>query len=216
MRVPKILYHGTNVYRWAVIRNDGSLRPDMSKRFDPVTGDDYLSWKKGYVYLTTDVNNAINYGLQKSLWDIKYSDIPENTTSSLNYKDPVVIGVKTSNLRDNIEIDPEVNTSLFKHWFDEKENFHWYRYKGDIKLAHLFLYKHYPFDALNNQIKKKTKWGEMIEKLRSADPGERLAALEAACENDNDYEEFKRIIETVDQMQNLKIQNKLNEKINEK
>ena len=37
-------------------------------------------------------------------------------------------------------------------------NADWYRYKGDIKLKHLHVYKHVPFDTFSsNQIDKKQR-----------------------------------------------------------
>lgn len=59
MRVPKILYHGTTGLRWQFIKDNGVLRSDMPK-FDSLQAR--IGWNVGYVYLTTDLNDAIIWG----------------------------------------------------------------------------------------------------------------------------------------------------------
>jgi len=152
MRVPKILYHGTTVLRWGFIKRDGLLSSNMSKSFE---GEEYLN--TGYVYLTTDVDEAIMYGLNKSLLDMTYLNLdgPVKTMKlNPNYRDPVVLGINAYKLGDNMEIDPQVNTSLVKHLHNIKnENTQWYRYKGDIKLKHLFACKYVPFDTFSSNLR---------------------------------------------------------------
>ena len=63
MRVPKILYHGTTVLRWGFIKRDGLLSSNMSKSFE---AEESLGLIIGYVYLTTDADEAIMCGLNKS------------------------------------------------------------------------------------------------------------------------------------------------------
>jgi hypothetical protein len=164
MRVPKILYHGTTVLRWGFIKREGLLRSNMSKSFE---GEECLGFSSGYVYLTTDPDEAIMYGLNKSLLDTAYLHIPEKTMKlNPNYRDPVVLGINAFKLGDNLEIDPQVNTSLVQQIHDIK-NAQWYRYKGDIKLKHLFACKYVPFDTFSsNIIDKFTQINE--EKLKAS------------------------------------------------
>jgi hypothetical protein len=54
------------------------------------------------------------YGLNKSLQDMEDLHIPEKAKMmKLNpsYRDPVVLGINAYKLGDNLEIDPQVNTS---------------------------------------------------------------------------------------------------------
>lgn len=98
------------------------------------------------------------YGLNKSLRDMHYSNISENVKLNPNYRDSVILGINTSELA-NIEIDPLGETEVIKQIRKTKnENIHWYRYKGDIKLEHLFFYGYVPFstfssDIINHQMK---------------------------------------------------------------
>ena len=64
MTVPNVLYHGTSMLRWAMIKRDGLLRCNVPKTWE---AQDYLDG--GYVYLTTDRGEATMYGLNKSLQD---------------------------------------------------------------------------------------------------------------------------------------------------
>jgi len=154
MRVSKILYHGTTVLRWSFIKRNGLLSSNMSKSFE---ADEYLGLNTGYVYLTTNVDEAIWYGLNKSLLDMAYLDIPKTMTLNPNYRDPVVLGINAFKLGDNMEIDPQLNTSLAQITDEQFQNFQnkntqWYRYKGDIKLKHLSAYKYVPFDTFSSNL----------------------------------------------------------------
>lgn len=94
MRVPKILYHGTTRLRWQYIKENGVLRSDLPKA-DSLQAR--ICWNVGYVYLTSGLTGAILWGLKNSIVDSITRNIPENTN-----RDPVIIAVKTSNLRDMI------------------------------------------------------------------------------------------------------------------
>jgi len=143
MRVPKIIYHGTTMSRWGMIKKDGLLRCSMPKSFE---AEEWFT--KGYVYFTTDPEEAIIHGLGKSLLD-QYPDDPEKQMKlNPNYRDPVVLGINASKLGDNLEINDGVNTPLvIQTPVKKNENTELYRYKGNIKAKHLFLYKYVPFNA---------------------------------------------------------------------
>jgi hypothetical protein len=112
----------------------------MPKTFE---GDKY--WSAGYVYFTSDIEEATAYGLNRSLLDIKYLNVSEKAMKCTpNYRDIVVLGVNASKL-DNIEIDPQVIPS------ENSDNVEWFRYKGDIKLKLLSVYKYVPFDTFNSK-----------------------------------------------------------------
>lgn len=112
----------------------------MPKTFE---GDKY--WSAGYVYFTSDIEEATAYGLNRSLLDMKYLNVSEKAVKiTPNYRDIIVLGVNASKLG-NIEIDPQVIPS------ENPDNVEWYRYKGDIKLKHLFACKYIPFDTFNSK-----------------------------------------------------------------
>jgi hypothetical protein len=120
-----------------------------------------IGWNVGYVYFTTDQYEAIMWGLHKSVVDSITRNIPEDTN-----RDPLVLAVKTSNLRDNIEIDPEVSMPEVQKIPNIRNGVsQWYRCKGDIKVKHLFPYKYLPFDYFDrmdsNIIKQIVKDSEM-------------------------------------------------------
>lgn len=147
MRIPKILYHGTTMLRWAMIKRDGLLRCNMPKTWE---AQEYLDG--GYVYLASDIDEATMYGLNRSLLDMQYSDISENMKLNPNYKDSVILGINTFNL-ENVAIDPLGETEVIKQMHKTKnENIHWYRYKGDIKIEHLFFYGYVPFVSFSSDI----------------------------------------------------------------
>lgn len=50
MTVPKILYHGTTMLRWAMIKREELLRCNMPKTWKAQENLD-----GGYVYLTSDI-----------------------------------------------------------------------------------------------------------------------------------------------------------------
>jgi len=158
MRVPKILYHGTTVLRWNFIKREGLLRCNMSKSFE---AEETLGFSSGYVYLTTSLDEAIMYGLNKSLQDMAYLHIDQKSNKlDPNYRDSVVLSINGSKLGDNLEIDPQVNTSLVQQIRDVTSA-QWYRYRGDIKLKHLHARKYVPFDTFSsNLINKMTEINE--------------------------------------------------------
>ena len=62
-----------------------------------------------------------------------------------NLKDIVVIAVKTSNIRENIDIDPETYNPL-----NQQRNVKlWCKHKGDIKFKYIFPYVYAHFDILS-------------------------------------------------------------------
>lgn len=63
MNQPKILYHGTTMLRWSMIKKDGLLRCNMPKYWKPL---EYLASEKGYVFLSPNTIEATMYGLEKS------------------------------------------------------------------------------------------------------------------------------------------------------
>ena len=139
--------------RWEFIKKEGLLHSNMSKSFQ---AEEYLGFTVN-VYLTTDPDEAVMYGLNKSLQDMEYLDLDgavKTMKLNSNYRDPVVIGINTYKLGDHLEIDPKVNESLVKHIHNlQNKNTQWYTYKGDIKLKHLFVCKYCPFDIFSSNIK---------------------------------------------------------------
>ena len=147
MTVPKVLYHGTTMLRWAMIKRDRLLRCNMPKTWK---AQEYLDG--GHVYLAFDIDEATMYGLNRSLLDMHYSDFSEIMKSDPKYKGSVILGINTSKL-ENIEIDPLGETEVIKQIRKTKnENIHWYRYKGDINIEHLFFYGYLPFDSFSSDI----------------------------------------------------------------
>jgi hypothetical protein len=125
-----------------------------------------IGWTAGYVYFTNDVYEAVRYGLRTSLLDSKFRNIPENVNIP-NHRDPMVLAVKTSHLRDSIEIDPEVYLPSSQETANIRNGINqFYRHKGDIKLGYLFPYKRVSFDTVDsNTINEITK--ELEERRRS-------------------------------------------------
>jgi hypothetical protein len=109
------------------------------------------------------------YGLNKSLQDMEDLHIPEKAKMmKLNpsYRDLVVLGINAYKLGDNLEIDPQVNTSLVQQ-INDMTSAQWYRYKGDIKIKHLRACKYVPFDTFSSNLMDKfTKINE--EKLKAS------------------------------------------------
>lgn len=109
----------------------------------------------GYLYFTSSVDHAIPYGLNKALLDMPYMDEDQAKRITPNYKDTVVIGVNASKLGDRVEADPEMNLEINRI---KNRVVECYRYKGDIKLKHLFTCKYRPFDTFDsnyvNEIKE--------------------------------------------------------------
>ena len=97
------------------------------------------------------------YGLNKSLQDMEDLHIPEKAKMmKLNpsYRDLVVLGINAYKLGDNLEIDPQVNTSLVQQ-INDMTSAQWYRYKGDIKIKHLRACKYVPFDTFSSNLMDK-------------------------------------------------------------
>ncbi len=139
MKVSKILYHGTTMARWSMIKKGGLLRCSMPKSFD---AEEFFT--KGYVYFTTDPEEAIIHGLGKSILDYPEDQIIRNPSD----RDPVVLGINGLKLGDNLEINDGVNTPLvIQRPVKINEDTELYRHKGNIKAKHLFLYKHVPIEA---------------------------------------------------------------------
>lgn len=141
MRVPKILYHGTTALRWNFIKKQGLLRSDTKNS----------GWNTGYVYFTPDPNQAVSFGLLKSLIDM--DDLDYNKLKEYpNFRDVVVIGIDVSKLG-KLETDPETFAQFNKAiWNGIVMNTKLYRYKGDIKLDDLSLYKSRSFNSFSNEI----------------------------------------------------------------
>ena len=154
MRVRKILYHGTTMLRLDMIKKDGLLRCNMPKSFEI---EESFDINKGYVYLSSRLDEAIMYGLIKSLLDTRSDDLEKRMKSNPNYRDPVVLGINAFKLGDNVEIDPQdpqTNPLLNEEFKTDQyyKNSQWYRCKGDIKLKHLYKCKQIPFNVFGDDV----------------------------------------------------------------
>jgi hypothetical protein len=146
MITPEILYHGTTMLRWYMIQKDGLLRCNMPKSFQAEE-----LFGSGYVYLTSDIEGAIMYGYSKSIMDIASGHLEKQMKLNPNNRDPVVLGMKAIQLRDNLEINDGISTSLFKQIpIKTNENTQLYKYKGNIKSKILFAHRYVPFTAFDN------------------------------------------------------------------
>lgn len=107
-------------------------------------------------------------GILKSVVDSITRNIPENT-KILNpkYRDPMALAVKTSNLRDSIEIDPEVTLPSAQEIPGLKDKiYQLYRHKGDIKIKDLILYKYVPYDSIDSNIIKQIMEDKAVKHQR--------------------------------------------------
>lgn len=55
--------------RWHFIKENGILRSNMKKSFE---AEERYQWNSGYLFFTSDINDALVYGLNKSLVDMMY------------------------------------------------------------------------------------------------------------------------------------------------
>ena len=151
MRVRKILYHGTTMLRLDMIKKDGLLRCNMRKSLE---AEESLALNKGYVYFATNLDEAVMYGLIKSLLDMRSDDLEKRMKLNPNHRDPVVLGINAFKLGDNVEIDPQDPQSNPLVIQDSKwyKNNPWYRCKGDIKLKHLSKCRQVPFNAFSSDV----------------------------------------------------------------
>lgn len=157
MKIPKIIFHGTNHFRWLLIQRSWGFRSPSNVPKIYQTDDSML----GYTCFTSDVQNACMYGLGISLRDTsptsRLSGLGENPlilSKAMKFRDPVVIGLKTSNLKAKIEIDPALNDPCLKNALRslKEQNIKWYRIAGDIPLKYLFDYQFVPFDSIDPAI----------------------------------------------------------------
>jgi hypothetical protein len=114
----------------------------------------------GYLFFTNNREEASHFGLDTVLADMRMSEsqLPRvwlyYAEGYESMRDSIVLTVRTSNLRDGFEIDPEYHTISLPG--DEKARQHflakgnlkglesiqrlksiWYRYKGDIPLKYI-------------------------------------------------------------------------------
>ena len=159
-KIPHILYHGTTGLRWASILKSGKMISHMPKYYD------CDNTNLGHLYFTDDVQDASSYGLLTFIHDMRldnpvYLEIYHTRSSA---RDACIIGIKTSNLKHNFEIDPSMEEVKNKMTIidsnatlDSGDGIRkptWYRHKGDIDLKHIFLYRiaphsQYPLWKLN-------------------------------------------------------------------
>jgi hypothetical protein len=167
--IPKILFHGTTVYRWANIKNDKKMRVDLQKYF---RSDEKKS--AGYLYFTDDVQDAVIYGIGTALIDMNSLAHPIARQLANEGKDIIILAFKTSGVRDRVEHDPE--TFNHKATFQEMARSYpqiepyakatWYRVKDDISIQHVFAYRITPFDQIDPWMLEIMAAGILITDLR--------------------------------------------------
>lgn len=194
MKIPKILYHGTSAFRWLSIQRDGVMRCNVRKNegyqpagllFDPNRTSDYL-------YFTNHIDDAYTAGLRASLTDMRFYRIekPNKEMEDLvsKYRDLIVLALKTSNIKDRIDIDPEI---IGAHQNTQNsENILWYRVNGDIKTKYLIPYRQVDFNTVDKfyldamiKVQENTKEAQSIisknpERAKEIVPSTNLKNLE--------------------------------------
>ena len=149
MTIPKILYHGTTKLRWKMMKASSIMNSHMPKLYKI---DQNIH---GYLFFTDNPIEAITYGLNTFLTDIRMSEsqLPKKwlyyAKGHESMRDTIVLRITTSQLRDGFEIDPEYHSisvpgdkearqkflaegNLGALELIEKTKGVWYRYKGDI------------------------------------------------------------------------------------
>lgn len=154
--IPKILYHGTSAIRYELGIMQQGLRGDIDRHL--LVDNNHL----GYVFLCDDPRDAAFYALLTCAFDDtvpKWKKLNDITGKG------VILGVRTSNFKHDIEVDPErlecendyKKDGLWeiaqKYYF----NGNWYRMKGSIPRYKMFAYGEVPFhkqDAVTMQLIK--------------------------------------------------------------
>ena len=137
MKLPNVLFHGTTRARWELGIKQNGLRGDLPRHLVV----DYNHY--GYVFLTSSKEEAILYAIQTYFFD---EQVPSYNKINSVCMEGVIVGVKTSHIRKQIEIDPEHEMSDFFNkalgiedmlkkigWYGD-----WYRYKGNIPQSQIF------------------------------------------------------------------------------
>ena len=156
MKIPKVLYHGTTLLRYAMMQVAGKLDCHTQKF---ASCDRMID---GYLYFTDNMKEAGMYGFNTYLLDLRMNESQLKFVKSYDrdprFKDPVVLLLRTSQLRDGMEVDPEhysVNQPnierrraelLAESNYDELDKLYlwestWYRHKGDIPYKYIISYK---------------------------------------------------------------------------
>jgi hypothetical protein len=157
MKVPHILYHGTTLLRWNIIKENGKMSADISRYFD---------WKRDamdYLYFTNSLKSAASSCLSRYVIDMRMGKSPLKRLyeSDPMLRNSLIIRVMTSHLRNSFELDPENNTmnhliirrtlgQLNEQIRDNKAI--WYRHKGDIDIKYLFPYKIFSYSIWGQEI----------------------------------------------------------------
>lgn len=129
------------------------LKGNMKKAIE---AERYYKWNTGYVYFTTDPDQAVMFGLIGSLSDIpNLTDVGKKMIP--NYRDVVVIAIDSSKLK-GLEWDPESSATFAECMrLGKTMIIQFYRYKGDIKLENLSLHKYRSFDTFSSNLINKMK-----------------------------------------------------------
>lgn len=113
-KIPAILYHGTTDYRYVEMKESGFIKCDVRRIHKS---------SEGYCYFTDSIRDAYMWGAYTCMEDKK------------NESRPIVLALKTSLLRERIELDPETLPSSRMTRYNKT----WYRIKGDIELNNTVL-----------------------------------------------------------------------------
>jgi hypothetical protein len=165
MGIPKIVYHGTSLFRWAMIKNDRKMCADLPKYFN---SDKKKSM--GYLFFTTDIEDAAGYGVATSLIDMQSLNDPRARFMAFEGRDAIILALKTAPLRNRIELDPEglahrKDFALLAETHPRAAQFarsNWYRVKGDISIQHVFAYRATPLDQVDPLMLDAIKAGIVI------------------------------------------------------
>lgn len=145
-----MLWHGTTRARWELGIKQNGLRGDIPRHLVV----DYSRF--GYVFLTSSKQEACMYAIQTYFFDEQIESYKLINSVSMT---GVVVGVKTSNLRKNLEADPEhrqqINYYKSKGILEEMEKIgwigDWYMYYGNIAPSQIFGHAIVPIDHAENQ-----------------------------------------------------------------
>ena len=113
--IPKVLYHGTTMLRYAHIKRDGLMNANIPRFFKRDQEN-----TPGYLYFTTSPEEAAYHGVNTLCVDIRMDRdkfvnkwVYDALASSRNI---VILATKTSNLKHNFEVDPEMESRLIEHF----------------------------------------------------------------------------------------------------
>ena len=179
MKIPKVLYHGTTALRYAMMKFAGKMDSHMQKYY---LHDNEID---GYLFFTDSITEAALFGFNTCLTDLRMNESQLSLVKAYDdpkfqqSRDSVVLAVRTSQIKDGFEVDPEhysINlpqTEAIRAKLLAEKNYDgldklmqtecvWYRYKGDIPQKYIIPYKYTPYwwfvknpsmlDALNKGI----------------------------------------------------------------